>query len=209
MKGIMVWMGGKGGLSFMQLNLGHFLSFCLDNERVDKLTKMDHRAKKPGNWTVALGSSEKGLERLHPQGLLHTVFHGATILIQFYFDLCNRRAACAQLYVAHTGFKNNALRQLTERNKAAFTIDFQAIHAIFIQESFMSCTCCISSCLTGIIFLPPTLTPPCNCVVYGVTVSCHYQVLVRVFTTSLHSTVDWWQQRGRKTTKHRKMNEKW
>lgn len=38
-----------GGLSFMQLNLGHFLSFCLDNERVDKLTKMDHGAKKPGN----------------------------------------------------------------------------------------------------------------------------------------------------------------
>lgn len=44
---------GWGGLCFMQLNLGHFLSFCLDNERVDKLTKMDHGAKK--TWELNCG----------------------------------------------------------------------------------------------------------------------------------------------------------
>lgn len=97
----------KENLGFMQLNLGFFfLSFYLDNEKVDKLTKMDHAAKNMGIelWST-LEDSEKGLERLHPYGLLHRVFHRAAILIQFYFDLCNCCAARAWLYIVYSGLK--------------------------------------------------------------------------------------------------------
>lgn len=55
-------------------------------------------------WST-LEDSEKGLERLHPYGLLHTVFHRAAILIQFYFDLCNCCAAQARLYLVYSGLK--------------------------------------------------------------------------------------------------------
>lgn len=38
----------------MQLNLG-VLSFYLDNEKADRLTKMDHRAKNSNSWELNYG----------------------------------------------------------------------------------------------------------------------------------------------------------
>lgn len=46
--------GIKKHLTFMQLNLG-VLSFCLDNDKADKLTKMDHRAKNSNSWELNCG----------------------------------------------------------------------------------------------------------------------------------------------------------
>lgn len=63
------------------------LSLYLDNEKADKLTKMDHRAKNLGiEVRSSLGGSEKDL---HPFGLFHSAFHNAAILTKFYFNSSN------------------------------------------------------------------------------------------------------------------------
>lgn len=92
-------------LTFMQLNLGVFI-FLFGQWKSRQANKDGSQSQKLGNWTVVLtGGFREGLGSLHPNGLFHTVFYRAAILIQFYFDLCNCYAAQAQHCPIYIGLK--------------------------------------------------------------------------------------------------------
>lgn len=83
-----------------------FFIFLFGQWKSRQANKDGSQSRKLGNWTVVLiGGFREGLGSIHPNGLLHTVFYRAAILIQFYFDLCNCYAAQAQHWPIYIGLK--------------------------------------------------------------------------------------------------------